>query len=123
MKNMEWFESVKGTVRKTATKAYEKSSQILEVTKLNFKISDAESVVDKFFKELGVRLYEEYKNGNEVSEETKAACENIDAKYDEIEELKNQIAVLKNIKSCPKCQAANSSDNNFCSKCGEKLED
>lgn len=120
---MEWFETVKGTVKKTATMAYEKSSQILEITKLNFQISDSEATIEKYFKELGMKLYEEYKNGNEVNEEIKTTCENIDSKYSEIDELKNQISVLKNIKVCLKCSTANSQENNYCSKCGEKLED
>ena len=46
---MEWYNTFKGTVKKTAGKAYEKSSQIVEVTKLNFKISETESEIEKKF--------------------------------------------------------------------------
>jgi ribosomal protein L40E len=119
---MEWFENVKGTVKKTASIAYEKSSQIIEITKLNFQISDMEATVDKYFKELGMKVYEEYKNGSEINEESKVSCESIDAKYEEIEELKNQIAALKNVNICPECSFANPQDNNYCAKCGAKLE-
>ena len=120
---MEWFETVKGTVKKTASIAYEKSSQILEITMLNFQISDAEATIDKYFKELGMKVYEEYKNGSEINEDAKLSCESIDEKYSQIEELKGQIATLKNVKICPECAFANSQDNNFCAKCGTKLED
>lgn len=120
---MEWFETVKGTVKKTATKAYEKSSQLLEITKVNFQISEAEAEIEKFFKELGMKLYEEYKKEGKLSEDVEAVCTSIDEKYEEIEKFKSYVADLKNLKTCENCNTPNSQDNNYCSKCGEKLSD
>ena len=120
---MEWFETVKGTVKKTANKAYEKSNQLIEITKLNFSISEAEAVADKHFKLLGMKLYEEYQSGKEVSEDIQKVCRQIDQKYQEAEELREKLAQVKNEKKCPKCKTENSQDNNYCMRCGERLED
>ena len=53
---MEWFEKIKGIVTKTAEVAYEKSSQAVEVTKINFKISEVESDIKKKYIELGRKI-------------------------------------------------------------------
>ena len=54
---MEWLETLKGTIKKTAGIAYDKSTQLVEITKMNFQISEAETSIDKKFKELGIKLY------------------------------------------------------------------
>ena len=120
---MEWFETVKGTLKKTAEIAYDKSSQLVEITKLNIRIAEAESNIDKSFKELGIKYFEEIKNGCEVDESIKAVYENIENKYSQIEELKNKINLLKKVKACENCGEANPQDNIFCAKCGAKIED
>ena len=120
---MDWLNKVKGTMKKTATVAYEKSAQLLEVTKLTFRISEEEEAISKELKNLGANLYEQYKSGKELDESIKAICEVIDSKYAEIENIKGEIAILKNVKVCSKCQYANLADNVYCAKCGEKLED
>lgn len=119
---MDWLDTVAGTVKKTANKAYEKSSQFVEITKINYKISEAETAVDKAYKELGKKVYDEYKKGAEVSEETSKTCGLIDDKFFEIETLKSQIDELKNIQPCPKCNTGNIAEARFCINCGEKLE-
>ena len=41
-KNMDWFESVKGNVKKTTEKAVAKSNELLEATKLRFSANDVQ---------------------------------------------------------------------------------
>lgn len=120
---MEWLETLKGTIKKTAGIAYDKSTQLVEITKMNFQISEAETSIDKKFKELGIKLYEEIKAGREIDDETKFIYESIESKYAELEEMKNKVNIIKNVKACLKCGENNSQDNIFCSKCGSKLED
>ena len=119
---MDWFERIKGTVKKTADIAYEKSSQAVEITKINFKISEIESEVKKAYTELGTKLYSEYKNGAEINEELKLICEEIDKKADCLEEYKNQIEEIKEIKICKNCGEKNVCEANYCQKCGEKTD-
>ncbi len=119
---MEWFNTIKGTVKKTAGMAYEKSSQMVEVTKINFKISEAQAKIDKEFEEIGRKVYGMYKDGDNVSEDVKNICELIDNKYFEIETLNNQIEEIKEIKICKSCQAKNNSEAKFCSNCGTMME-
>ncbi len=119
---MEWYNTLKGTVKKTAGKAYEKSSQIVEVTKINFKISEAEANVEKNFSEIGRKVYGMYKDGESVNEDIKTVCELIDNKFFEIETLKNQIEEIKEIKICKSCKSKNNLEAKFCSNCGEKMD-
>lgn len=119
---MEWYNTFKGTVKKTAGKAYEKSSQIVEVTKINFKISEAQAKAEKNFEEIGRIVYGMYKDGETVNEEIKDICTLIDDKFFEIETLNNQIEEIKEIKICKSCKAKNPQEAKFCSNCGEKME-
>lgn len=119
---MEWFETLKGTVKKTAGKAYEKSSQLVEITKITYKISEAETSIDKSYQELGMKVYNDYKSGIEVAEDVKSVCDLIDNKYFEITTLKNQIDEIKEVQKCKACGAKNSAESKFCSTCGEKLD-
>lgn len=119
---MEWFNNLKGTVKKTADKAYEKSSQIVEITKINYKINVAEGAIDRLYLELGTKVYEDYKNSNELSEELKSICDAIDNKFFEIGTLKNQIDEIKEVQACKSCGSKNSLASKFCSGCGEKLD-
>ena len=119
---MEWFEKVKGTVKKTADIAYEKSSQAVEITKINFKISEVESEIKKIYTELGMKTYKEYKNGSEISEELKTICNEIDKKIADVEIYKKQLEEIKEIKICKNCGEKNVCEANFCKKCGEKID-
>ena len=119
---MEWLEKIKGTVKKTADIAYEKSSQAVEITKINFKISEAESDVKKSYMELGMKVYSDSKNGMELSDELKVICNEIDRKNIELDTYRKQIEEIKEIKKCKNCGEKNGEDANYCKKCGEKLD-
>jgi ribosomal protein L40E len=119
---MEWFDTIKGTVKKTAGKAYEKSSEIVEVTKINFKISEAQTKIEKDFEEIGRIVYGMYKDGENVSEDLKDVCALIDDKFFEIETLNNQIEEIKQIKICKSCKSKNNQEAKFCSNCGVKID-
>lgn len=118
---MDWFKNLKGTVRKTTEVVYEKSSQLVELTKLKIKLSQVEGEVDKLFGLLGTKIYDEYKKGAEFPEEIASLCVALDSKYKELETLISQSDEIKEVQECPACKEKNPADSKFCSKCGEKL--
>ncbi len=118
---MEWIKGLKGTVKKTTEVVYEKSSQLVELTKLKIKVSQAESEIDKLFELLGTKIYDEYKAGAQFPEEINGVCIALDGKYKELETLVSQADEIKEVQECPACKEKNPSDSKFCSKCGEKL--
>ena len=119
---MEWFDGVKGTVKKTAEKAYEKSGKLIEIAKLNFKINELESGIDKLYVQIGTKAYAGYKDGNFTVDDVKNICELIGSKHEEIEILKKQINEIKDIRVCKNCQSKISADAKFCCECGEKTD-
>ncbi len=118
---MEWIKGLKGTVRKTTEVVYEKSSQLVELTKLKIKVSQAEGEIDKLLEILGTKIYEEYKDGARLSEEVNGLCVALDGKYKELETLVSQADEIKEVQECPACKEKNPAESKFCSKCGEKL--
>lgn len=123
---MEWFEKVsdfaKDAASKTARIAKDKSGEIYEITKLSIAISDAESKIDKLFKNVGILTYRDYENGVELSDDIKDLLSDVDEKFKEIEDMKAKINEIKSVKSCPKCNTPNAKSANFCQNCGEILE-
>ena len=119
---MEWFENVKDTVKETAGKAVEKSNQLIDITKLNFKVSDLKSDIEKTYKAIGLKIFEDYKNGEATPEEIAELCKLIEENYEKIEVLKSQIADIKNMKKCPECGKFISADSSIRSGCGAKAD-
>ncbi|MBE7020856.1 MAG: zinc ribbon domain-containing protein [Ruminococcaceae bacterium] len=118
---MDWIKGLKGTVKKTGEAVYEKSAQLVELTKVKVKVAKAEGDIDKLFELLGTKLYDEYKAGAELPEEIKEICVSLDGKYRELETLVAQTDEIKELQECPSCKGKNPADAKFCSKCGEKL--
>ena len=118
---MEWFEQVKDTVKKTAAAAYDKSGQLVDITKVKLSIVSAEGAVEKLYKELGEIYYKDSKDGTiNDPEAIKGICETIDSKLEEIKALNLKIAALKKMKICPGCSKPISEDAAFCPSCGTK---
>ena len=111
----------KETISNVAETVKSKSSEIFEITKIKFALSDAEGEVSKFMREIGRVVYESYKSGEEPGESLNEICEAIDAKYKDIEEMRSKLRGIKNISVCPECGAEVSNESVFCSKCGAKL--
>ncbi len=119
---MEWFEKVKTTVTKTAQLTKEKSGELYEITRLSFAINDLETKIDKLFKNIGMLVYRDYENGAEFSEDIDMLLKDIDAKYQEVSDIKEQINQIKNVSVCSECGKTNPVDANFCLSCGKKLK-
>ena len=98
---MAWFDKVKHTATKTAKIAKDKSTDLYEITRMSFAISEKESKIDKIFKNIGMLTYRDHENGVEFSEDIVLLLEDIDKKYEEIEALKAEINKIKNMEVCP----------------------
>lgn len=71
-----------------------KSSQTMEIAKLQIGIVSQEDVIKKAFFDLGKRYYEQHGQNPEPAYE--AACQKVDAGYQLIAEKKAKIKELKN---------------------------
>ncbi|MBR0423478.1 MAG: zinc ribbon domain-containing protein [Clostridia bacterium] len=100
----------------------EKAGQFVDVSKLNIRVAELKSDLKNEFESLGKTVYNCEKNHIDAAQETNTFVSNIDNIYIQIEELKKQIAEMKNKVICKFCNSANENNAIYCGKCGKKLD-
>jgi chaperonin cofactor prefoldin len=119
---MSIFENISKRVSETAKAAAKKSGDIVEVTRLSVGINAEEDKIKKVYTDIGKILYQMYKSGQKVSDDLKPHCEKVDSYEKNIEEMKQKILQLRNVKLCPTCETELEMDMAYCFRCGEKQE-
>lgn len=121
-----------------AKSAKESANTAIEVGKLNLKIKNENDSIEQFKGQIGDLLWAEYQEGNVTDPRIIALCESIAAANASIEELQQQIEVLKAPaapveeedleeelpvleRHCTQCGAVVPEDGKFCSNCGAQL--
>lgn len=82
------------TVKKTANTLSEKSSDLIEITKLNKAIKEEEEKISQGITAIGNNVYESYLSGKEVID-LKSSCDSITEMQNKITSMKNQIETIK----------------------------
>lgn len=120
----------------------DKTSDAIETTKLNSRISSERSAAGEDLKKIGEHYYNLFTAGGEVAPEVVEFCQSAKAHYDaaneaqaEIERIKmeneaEKVAAAAPIvptaqvsgNACPSCGTVNSEGTKFCQDCGTKLE-
>jgi uncharacterized paraquat-inducible protein A len=98
-----------------------KAEQTVEITKIKSQISTMQRNNQRDFKDIGKIVYEKYKKGEAVDAEYIELCESISEREDSISKSKEEIAALKGLEVCPKCNFHMDEDAAYCPKCGEKV--
>lgn len=119
---MSIFDSLGKRVSEAAQAAAKKSSDLVEITKLNMAISAEEDKIEKTYAKIGKELFARYNSKIEVDPDIAAFCEEIKSYQNTISDLKAKLMDLKNIKLCTGCQAEMDKNAQFCPKCGTKQE-
>lgn len=103
----------------------DKTSDVIEMQKLNAKINSEKSVIADQMKQIGEYYYNKHASGEPTDPEIADLLGNIDARSKAIQEVEAQ---LKSIKAegdkavfCGSCGARNNAGTNFCGSCGVKL--
>ena len=112
---MDFFDRVVSTISNTGKDLGEKAKETADLAKLNVEIKSKKDFIERQYREIGKKVYEEKKD------EVNSGFEEIfliKHTFEEIEEIKNEIAQLKGYMECPKCGAAVKAEDNFCPKCG-----
>lgn len=117
---MDFLQSVKEKVGKTAKTAMQKSNELLESTKLSLKCNELQAEVEKKLQQIGQMVYDAQQGEGELSEDIQSLCEEIAATKREIEDLEENIARLKRQKRCSQCGGKMAEDAKFCPECGAK---
>lgn len=117
---MSFLDGVKGKISKASYSTVQKAKDISELTKLNMAISESETKIVELYSEIGMRIYDAYKENPilEAEEQIKQITELQEA----IEVCKLQINVLNAGSTCPRCGAKTKPSMVYCSNCGLKLQ-
>ena len=99
-----------------------KAEETVEITKIKSQIGTMERNNERDYKDIGKMIYERYKKGEVVDGEFFELCEAISEREDSICKAKEEIAKLKGLEVCPKCDARLEAGVNFCPKCGANLD-
>lgn len=100
-----------------------KTEEAVEMTKIKSQIGTMERNNERDYKDIGKMIYERYKKGEVVDAEFIELCEAISEREESIRKAKEEIAGLKGLEVCPKCDAHLEMGANFCPKCGAKLDE
>lgn len=130
----EFFENLKNIISEKAEAVSKKTGEVVDVvakkteqtvemTKIKSQISTMERNNERDFKDIGKMIYERYKKGEVVEDEFIELCESISEREDSIRKSKEEIAGLKGLEVCQKCDAHLEAGANFCPKCGTKLDE
>lgn len=112
-------------LRKKATQTYqvtkEKATNLSEELKLKGKINDLKDKIDNIYNEIGKNVYNEVKDGKDVSkEEIIVKCEEISKLKEQIEKIQVDILALKKARKCINCGEELDVNDMYCYKCGAK---
>ena len=120
---MDFLDKIIKKVEKTTKVVMQKSTDVVELTKVKLAITSAENEADELLREIGSIVYDAYKSGEGNAELVEEKCVKLEKMKEEIEEKKNQFALLRNMKRCPECEYENEAKAVYCSKCAAKLPD
>lgn len=116
------LDNITRKVTDTARAAAKMSGNVVEVTRLNMSINAEEEKIRKIYTEMGKQLYEDYAEGRIVGEKLLEHCTKIDEIIGNIEDMREKILELRNVKACPNCGMELDVDMVYCYKCGKKQE-
>lgn len=101
----------------------DKTTGLVDTTKLNLSLSDTEKKMNKLYVSIGEAVYDGYKNGDETFGEFAEICGQIAEFEKEAALIREQLAELKSSACCPSCGQMNAKESDYCSKCGAKLSE
>ena len=99
----------------------EKAGQFVDVSKLNIKMAELKNDMKNEYETLGKAVYRAKKEQIEDDVTINYEIAQIDNLGLQIEELKKQIAAMKNKVLCQSCGQPNEIGSCYCAKCGEEL--
>lgn len=116
---MSLFDEFGKKVTQAGNDAIKKTKEFSDITRINSMISECDKKIQSYYLQLGKKFYED--NCGEQLTVYQDLIDAINEQRKQIEELKDQINVIKGVKYCDKCGAEVSDSALFCSSCGNKI--
>ena len=118
-----FFEDLGRRIGETTENVTNKAGEMMEIQRMKSQIRNLESGNEKDMLEMGRRIYERYKSGEQMDEKEMQLCEAIKNREESIEKYQMQIEKVKGSVSCGQCGKSVSKDMIFCPYCGAKMSD
>ncbi len=119
---MDTFDAALQKAKGIFDSACKKTDEVVNVGKLKFELSSAESKLEKAFCALGKAQYNVLKDKEDLEIEAKALVLDVNDKLSDVENLRNEITKLTGKGVCGECGAALTNGAAFCSSCGKKVK-
>ncbi|SKA88896.1 zinc-ribbon domain-containing protein [Clostridium sp. USBA 49] len=103
-----------------ASNAALKSSNFVEISKLNIAISSKEKRIQEIYIKIGEKIYKDFKEGKINNKNIIDKCKEIEEIEKEISSLKKKILKIKDKKNCKNCGLEIDKNAEFCPKCGKE---
>lgn len=116
---MEFFDKVVSTITSTGKDLGEKAKETADYAKLQMEIKSKKDFIERQYAEIGKKLYEDQKDLDDSEYEEIFLIKHT---FEEIEEIQQEIAVLKGYASCPNCGGNVKPEDKFCPNCGSAVE-
>lgn len=115
---MSFFDNFGKKITSAGQAAVDKTKNFAETTKLNLKISEAQSKINDLYRTVGEKYFKAHPE--DFCEDFAEQINEIKAQTALISDLKAKIAQIKGITYCTECGAEIPAESAFCSKCGAK---
>lgn len=99
-----------------------KTEEVVNIQKLKSEIRALENENAHNCIDLGELVYGMYEDGENISEEMLAICKQLEKRLEKVEKLEEEIACVRGVITCTKCDAENEYASIFCNQCGEQVE-
>ena len=120
-KIMAKFDDVTSRAKEVIDSVSRKTGDFVGVQKLRLSVSDANSKINKLYRELGEAVYASSTDSNDYTETIENLISAIDVKKEELTYLQSQIDTKQNKRTCPSCGKTNDAKAAFCSACGTQI--
>ena len=100
--------------------AVNKTTKVVESAKISYNISDAENTLNKAFAELGKKIYNSKDALGDL--DIDGELEAIEFLIQKVNSEKEKLSAVKSTTDCTSCGAKVDKNDEFCKKCGNKLD-
>ena len=115
----DFFGAIGKFFARAAVGAADKTSSMIEKSKINSQITGERKEIEKLCQQIGESVLERAAAGEiQLSERENLLMEEINVHQDRIREFRKVMAGLRNMKICPACESLIAIDVAFCPKCG-----
>lgn len=115
-----FFEDLGKRLGETAETVTNKAGEAVEIQKLKSQIRSLERENDNDLAELGLAVYDQFKDGVELGEEAAGLCEAIQSREESIAEYLQKISDIKGDLECEECGKTLGKGMAYCPYCGAK---